>query len=462
MLPWQYSLFVEKSDGYPTMQIYQICIVSKTLYNIAVAILILISLRQDIFTDITFILSLLISLYGFSNLVIQLKIDDISKYDMILVAKDKKISDKDNNDSIVINDVEMPDNPIILAAIIDADVMIEMAKPSIVTIEDDANYNEQYRKSETFLCDNEHFFTSATKYADKQNELLRMQLKALNITPLEYMPLDELKKQIEKLVEKLNSNHVISEDENKRLDYLLVCLGSNPEYIAEQEKELQLWYEKSRVFIEESAITMRNIIPPDIFHCSITNLKEKYDMNASLAKRLFDKKCLWLIRMSPDYISKPHEVDLLNKYSYQAQNLDVMELSAIYGCLPNTFLNDGFDRKKKYKSDLLIEIRKMLSLYNDNKLPSNKIRNPVYKNCKQLFIHDYSLYPDNLLHTDDIKSEQSANDESNSVVVEIKSDQQQANVVVDEALRSTNSHRVRKLSLFLGEFLNNKQSSDKK
>ncbi len=98
--------------------------------------------------------------------------------------------------------------------------------------------------------------------------------------------------------------------------------------------------------------------------------------------------------MSPNYISKLHEADLLNKYSYQAQNLDLIELSALYGSLPDESLclNDALGKKKKYKSDLLVELKKMITLHQQNKLPSNKIRNPIYKHAVPLFEDNNDLY----------------------------------------------------------------------
>ena len=102
-------------------------------------------------------------------------------------------------------------------------------------------------------------------------------------------------------------------------------------------------------------------------------------MSAPLAKRIFDKKCLWLIRMKKDYINKIHESDLLGKYSFQAQNLDLVELSAIYCSLPNDFANDFSGKKKQLKISLLMELKKIVTLHRDNRLPPNKIRNPVYK-----------------------------------------------------------------------------------
>jgi hypothetical protein len=299
-----------------------------------------------------------------------LKIEDIAQYEVVLVHKDSRVLDQNTED------LELALSPI------DA---ISIENPIFANAE-----LEQFRISETFLTSSEQYFASS-KYADQQNEVLRNQLKEANLIPLEYIPLSELKQEIDRLIEKINNNQ-ISDEETKRLDYLLICLEKNPEHIEEQQNQLQLWLVNSLPFIEESVVTMRGLIPPDIFYCSITTLRSQYHMSPALSKRIFDKKCLWLIRMAPNHISKLHEADLLNKYSYQAQNLDLTELTALYGCLPNEFINDGFGKKKKYKSDLLIEIRRMVILHSNNKLPPNKIRNPCYKQAIPLFAEKHELY----------------------------------------------------------------------
>ncbi len=148
---------------------------------------------------------------------------------MILVSKDY-IDHPPYQQS---NDLELVENPLILEAIISP---IDLKEAVIVDF-------EKFRDSETFLHESEKYFASS-KYADKQNEVLRRQLKDMNTIPLEYIPLPELKQEIEILIKKINNN-VITEEESKRLDYLVTCLDKNPEYIAEQERELFLWLENS-------------------------------------------------------------------------------------------------------------------------------------------------------------------------------------------------------------------------
>ena len=71
--------------------------------------------------------------------------------------------------------------------------------------------------------------------------------------------------------------------------------------------------------INESVITMRGYVPVDVSQQSEASLHQA-GLNMQLARRLFTKRCLWLIRMHPDDISRLHEADLLNRYSQKRNN----------------------------------------------------------------------------------------------------------------------------------------------
>ncbi len=52
-------------------------------------------------------------------------------------------------------------------------------------------------------------------------------------------------------------------------------------------------------------------------------------VSRDLCKRLFTKKCLWLLRMSPADIGKLHVADLSNRFGVSGQGLDIVELAAV-------------------------------------------------------------------------------------------------------------------------------------
>jgi hypothetical protein len=143
------------------------------------------------------------------------------------------------------------------------------------------------------------------------------------------------------------------------------------EFIMGSEEEARQWRDRMDVFSLECLFTMRGFVPPHIFSASLASLKDTDGLSEPLAKRLLSKTCLWLVRMNPEDIQKLHDADLFNRFGQlvtttifisfhqpaqpyltlpytrfnpQGQGLDVVELTAVYACLPAKFLDDPGDR----------------------------------------------------------------------------------------------------------------------
>ena len=141
-------------------------------------------------------------------------------------------------------------------------------------------------------------------------------------------------------------------------------------------------------FVSESSATMLGYVPVNISQQTEVSLHHA-GLSQQLPKRIFNKKCLWLIRMSPDEISRLHEADLLNRYSPEAMKLDLVELAAIYGSLPAVFLNDVTGRKQEVRVRLEDNIHSLLA--EKNKLVSatgDKFRHRLYRDCPPPFHSD--------------------------------------------------------------------------
>jgi hypothetical protein len=137
---------------------------------------------------------------------------------------------------------------------------------------------------------------------------------------------------------------------------------------------------------------MRGIIPPDIFTGSSEAI-EQLGLSSGLVKRLNSKKCLWLIRMDVNQINKLHEAELLGKYNYAAQNLDIVETAAIYASLPATFTLDSTGRKTTWRQGLVVALRQMITMKDNGTLRSVMMRNPVYKDADAaLFLERETLF----------------------------------------------------------------------
>ena len=166
-------------------------------------------------------------------------------------------------------------------------------------------------------------------------------------------------------------------DEN-RLDYLLKAQSNNEEYIQLMEAEQEEWRESIREFTQQCLERTRTFVPLEIFDMSSDDLLN-LGISAELTKRILQRQCLWLVRMSPQEIAKLHISDLQGRYNSLGQHMDIIETAAIFASLPDHFANDRDNSKYEYKQAVEENLRQMLIDNDNDTLPPNKIRNPAYE-----------------------------------------------------------------------------------
>jgi hypothetical protein len=234
-------------------------------------------------------------------------------------------------------------------------------------------------------------YVTSIPHAEEQQNVIISQLKQLGVQPLEYIPLNELKAQIEVLINKLNNGIDLKHTENYRLEYLMSCLTLNPEYRAEQDEVKILWRIEAQEYAQECLQIIRGFIPPDIFTTTRKKLKQ-LGMTDKLIRRLYNKKCLWLCRLKLDKILTLHEVELTGKYFVSGQNLDIVELAAVYAVLPDVFLVDDKGKKEVFKINIEDTLMSMMESKKKGLLEKNKIRHSDYDNNTPMFSFRESLY----------------------------------------------------------------------
>lgn len=169
--------------------------------------------------------------------------------------------------------------------------------------------------------------------------VLKAQLREKGVQPLEFIPLPHIRAELQQLFSKCGSSSGDAADE-ARMDYLLQCMEYNPEYRREKDEDLRLWRHEVAALAQECLLLMRGFIPAHIFSCSRAQLVAD-GVSEAVAKRLFAKKCLWLLRMPSADISRLHEADLMGKYSVESQGLDLVEVAALYAAIPTKFISDA-------------------------------------------------------------------------------------------------------------------------
>lgn len=192
------------------------------------------------------------------------------------------------------------------------------------------------------------------------------------------MTLEDIQSEILTLHDLAESGEKIDE---KRFDKLIKAQEEHPEYQEYIAEERMYWRESIIDFCDLCLERTRSFVPVNIFDCSQEDLVNQ-GLPVDLARRILQRQCLWLVRMSQEEIARLHESDLLGRFNSLQQNLDIMETAAIYYSLPDEFKHDTKERKIGWKNAVEDNLRRML-LDNDNdELPPARIRNPAY-NGKQ-------------------------------------------------------------------------------
>jgi hypothetical protein len=232
---------------------------------------------------------------------------------------------------------------------------------------------------------------SANPYADEDNDILNRQLKEANIQAARFIPLSQIKEELAGIMTKIHNGEPYDE---ARSELLFRSMNYNKEYIAEEMDILRIWKESVVHIAQECLQEQRAFIPVDIFTISRATLVEERGVSLALAKRILDKKCLWLIRMSPLAIATLHEADIMGRYNTQGQNLDFVELVAVYAACPVKFENDGTGRKEAWRLALEDNVRNLMKQKDAKTLSKPKLRNALYKDLVGLFPGDDLWVPE--------------------------------------------------------------------
>lgn len=170
-----------------------------------------------------------------------------------------------------------------------------------------------------------------------------------------------------------------------RLEHLIRLQESSPEYMEQVAAEQEAWRCSVDAFLCESLIRMRSYIPPGIFSANLESLL-LLGLTPELSRRILNKKCLWLTRMSQDEIARLHEADLNGRFNPAGENLDVVEMAAIFAALPDRFTNDRLGRKVEWRDNIERTMREWLGSDDSvGVVPDGRERHEVY----EAFLDDY-------------------------------------------------------------------------
>ena len=174
----------------------------------------------------------------------------------------------------------------------------------------------------------------------------------------EVVSLEEAQKKLRKALEILMNGEDASGEAEKDFEKWDKFIRNHPEHIAEQKRILAKWDEDNAEVNATKLKVMRTFVPPDVWSSSQARLSEA-GLSKATAKRIWSKKVLWLTRAEKSFMARLHAADL--NLTYSIQGLDLVELRAVWACLPATFENDGDDRKAAWKEKVLTRLKEMVT-----------------------------------------------------------------------------------------------------
>jgi hypothetical protein len=168
-----------------------------------------------------------------------------------------------------------------------------------------------------------------------------------------------------------------------------VGVNSSPTDKKRVDNTTNEWREKEALPYANSCLEiMRGFVPPDAQFMTAAEFQEM-GLQPVLALRMATKPCLWLVREKADFIMSLTSHDMTTRFDYSKQGLDIVELAAIYACLPTRFddeeeaEDDG--RREKWRSTLEYQLKRLMKQKEYKSFPGELRRNPAYEGQDALF-----------------------------------------------------------------------------
>lgn len=210
-----------------------------------------------------------------------------------------------------------------------------------------------------------------------QISMLTRQLQAAGCAAIsEVVPLDEAKERLAKAVKvvmgEVEGSATEAEAEIEKWD---TFINNHPDQLEAVENARLQWINDNQANCLEALTLSLSFVPEDVFLGTSQSQLAARGLPASLAARVYATPALWLLRATPDFVARVHDVDLRGKFDFQ--NLDLVELMALWARLKDVvFDNDPQKRKAAWKDALFDRLKRMVDNTN---LPPRQKRHPVYK-----------------------------------------------------------------------------------
>ena len=241
--------------------------------------------------------------------------------------------------------------------------------------------NSQTSQLSTFGIAN---ITNTYNITDKelleQIEVLKSQLLNAGIKPISEMVSYEDAKEFLKNAIKAASESD-SHENIKEVERWDEFIKNHPKYVEEEKEKEEAWKNDNFLKNIEALEIQQKIIPKNIYSGASVDILMEKGLKKELAVRLMRNRVLWLFHMDPNQIALTHLADLRFKYSFAG--LDLIEMRALYACMPEKFEHDDTGEKMQWLSSVREKLSDMINHDKNNTLISRLKRNQAYLEKKE-------------------------------------------------------------------------------
>jgi hypothetical protein len=206
----------------------------------------------------------------------------------------------------------------------------------------------------------------------------KLSMQQQSVHPPSCMSLQDLRTQLQDVTRRILNGDESAETE-READHLDNQIRNHPDNAKDLKAKEEAWVKEQRDAIDKALKEMLSMIPDDATELSVDALVKKYGLPRELAKRIYETKILRLLTTPQGAIQKTHAVDLRD---FSNQGLDIVEMRAVYGCLPAIFDLDGDGKKALWRQNFVNTLKDLVKKETNGKLTTHQQRHPAYANAE--------------------------------------------------------------------------------
>ena len=191
-----------------------------------------------------------------------------------------------------------------------------------------------------------------------------------SVQPPSCMSLQDLRTQLQDAVQRMTNGDESAETATE-IEQLDKQIKNHPDYAKDLKEKQDAWDKEQRDANDEALRRMLSVYPDDV--------NTSCGLPRELLNRFKRTRALQLLSTPQGVIQTKHAVEL-NRLSNQG--LDLVEMRAVYACLPAIFDLDGDGKKALWRQNFVIKLEELVKKETNGTLSTREQRHPAYANAE--------------------------------------------------------------------------------